>query len=197
MPCLKKLIAELKANRRESSRQISKQNIRNHREYNHSFDENATSAKIIITCCSQPSNCTAKICRLPTRKHLLPANIPGMLQQTSSNQPGKCTPDLSSELINMKGREDQEDHEHNLGITQIRLISRVPAVLIIMEKYKANFHFYQEFNSEIPETANRTPRMLRTFKIAKGTSSKCSVYMSFLGVSQKLLYSMNPELIFL
>lgn len=185
MPCLKKLIAELKANRRESSRETNKENIRNLREYNHSLDENANSAKIIITCCSQPSNCTAKICRLPTRKHLLTANMPGMLQQTSSNQPGKCTPDLSSELINTKGREDQEDQEHSLRIILIKLTSTVHSSLIITGKYKANFHFYQEFNSEIPETANRTPRMFRTLKTAKGTSYKCSVYMSFSGVSQK------------
>lgn len=52
MPCIKKLIAELKANRRESSKQITKENIRNLREYNYTFDENATSATIIITCCS-------------------------------------------------------------------------------------------------------------------------------------------------
>lgn len=96
-----------------------------------------------------------------------------------SNQPGKCTPDLSCELINTKGKEDWEDHEHNLRIIQIKLINRVQSSLLIMRKYKANFYFYQKFNSEIPETADRTPRMLRTFKTAKGTSSNCSVYMSF------------------
>lgn len=55
----------------------------------------------------------------------------------------------------------------------------------------------REFNSEIPERADRTPRMLRAFKIARDISSNCPVHISFLWVSQKWLCPMNPDFILL
>lgn len=65
--------------------------------------------------------------------------MPGMLQHTSSNQPVKCPSDLSWELINTKSRENWEDHEHNLRIIQIKLISRVHSSLINRENTKQIF----------------------------------------------------------